>query len=282
MSRLAAYRARIGWQPGARFDPQELAALQVAHRRAIPFENLAIPLGEGICIDSDSAFAKLVERRRGGYCFEQNRLFADMLGELGWSTRPLLARVRLMVDAAATPPRSHMLLTGDFGGQGWIADVGFGGSFVPPLSLEHGAEASSADGARHRLRRAGGGLAGEWLLERIGPAGTTDGRAGPRPEWQAQYSFDLAEVAPDDLEQANHWTATRPGTRFTTLRVASIVLDNGFAALTDRHLSIHAQGERRESELANAADYRAALAQFFGIELASSEIDRLGLFGDAC
>lgn len=276
MSRLAAYCARVGWQPGTRFGPLGLAALQLAHRRAIPFENLAIPLGEGIRIDSDSTFTKLVERRRGGYCFEQNRLFADMLGALGWSTRPLLARVRLMVEPGATPPRSHMLLTGDFGGQAWIADAGFGGSFVPPLPLEDGAQAVSTDGARHRLRRAGGGLGGEWLLERAGLAGATDDRA----IWQAQYSFDLAEVAPDDLEQANHWTATRPGTRFTTLCVASIVLEDGFTALTDRQVAIHTLNGGSERVLANAADYREALAQLFGIVLESGEVARLGLFSE--
>ena len=84
-----------------------------------------------------------------------------------------------------------------------------------------------------------GTLAGQWRLERAGPAGATDGRTAPHGDWQAQYTFDLSEVAPDDLEQANHWTSTHAGTRFTTLHIASFVLADGFAAMTDRQLTIH-------------------------------------------
>lgn len=274
-SRLAAYCARVGWQPGERFGPAELAELQFAHRRAIPFENLAIPLGEGIRIDSDSVFAKLVTARRGGYCFEQNRLFADMLGELGWAVRPLLARVRLGPPDMPVPTRSHVLLLGEFGGQAWLADAGFGGSYVPPMKLEDGAQVVTPDGAHHRLRRANGGLDGDWLLERAGVHAATDGRHAPHGNWQAQYSFDRAPVAAEDLEQANHWTATRPGTRFTTLRIASIVLEHGFAALTDGRLTVHEKGLTREETVADVGGYRTALADLFGIALSEDEATRL-------
>ena len=90
---LDAYfeRIRLGDRPACDLDG--LAAVQRAHRLAIPFENLDIRLGRGIAIDSASVFAKLVTRRRGGYCFEQNRLFCDALTALGFAVRPLLARV---------------------------------------------------------------------------------------------------------------------------------------------------------------------------------------------
>ncbi|MBD3728652.1 MAG: arylamine N-acetyltransferase [Sphingomonadales bacterium] len=245
---------------------------------AIPFENLSIPLGDGIRIDSDSVFAKLVGAGRGGYCFEQNRLFADMLGALGWPVRPLLARVRLGPPGMPVPPRTHVLLLGAFGGETWIADAGFGGSYVPPLPLREGDPVATADGARHRLRRADGGLDGEWLLERAGPAAATDGRGDDHGDWQAQYSFDLAPVAPEDLEQANHWTATRPGTRFTTLRIASIVRDAGFAALTDGQLTLHENGVTRTQAIDDAAGWQRVLAEIFGIELDLRRIADLGLF----
>lgn len=67
-----------------------------AHRLAVPFENLDIPLRRGIAIDSASVFGKLVMRRRGGYRFEQNSLFLRALHSLGFTARPLLARVWLM------------------------------------------------------------------------------------------------------------------------------------------------------------------------------------------
>jgi len=141
-----------------------LAEIQRAHRLAIPFENLDILLGRGISLDPLALFDKLVTRRRGGYCFEQNQLFLRALHALGFEARPLLARVWL--GASETPPRTHTLNLVTVAGQQWIADAGFGGSYVPALPLADNAEAATADGARHRLRRTSrpGTLAGEWLL----------------------------------------------------------------------------------------------------------------------
>lgn len=278
---LTRYLARIGLTAAPATDPQGLATLQGAHRRAIGFENLAIPLGDGIRIDSASVFEKLVVRGRGGYCFEQNRLLSDALTALGLVNRPLLARVLLGLPAHTTPPRTHTLLLVNMDGAAWVADAGFGGSFVPPLPLEDGAQAQTPDGAWHRLLRSGerGSLAGEWRLERAGPAGTTDGRSAPHGEWQPQYVFDLGEVAQDDLEMANHWTSTRPETRFTTLCIASVVLERGFAAMTGRQLSIHCHGISETRDVDDAVDYARTLRDLMGIALSDEDAARLPLFG---
>lgn len=277
---LAAYLSRIGLAEKPEPNPAGLAMLQQAHRRSIGFENLDIALGRGIRIDSGSVFDKLVTRGRGGYCFEQNRLFSDMLALLGFAHRPLLARVRLGGFADGVPPRTHVCLLVESDGVMRLADAGFGGSYVPPMSLEGGAEIATGDGARHRVRPAGppGSLQGEWLLERAGSPAATDGRAALHEDWQPQYSFDLAEVAPLDLEQANHWTSTRPETRFTTLTVASIALADGFAALTDRSLTIHRAGRTERREIDEAEDYRETLAELFRIRLDAGEVGALPLF----
>lgn len=277
---LDRYLARIGLENRPEATPEGLAVLQAAHRQAIGFENLDIPLGRGIRIDGPSVFDKLVVQGRGGYCFEQNRLYADALTALGIANRPLLARVRLGNPMGITPPRTHVLLLVELDGRQWIADAGFGGSFVPPLPLEDGAEATTADGAGHRLRKTGiaGSLVGEWLLERAGPASATDGRSAPHGDWQPQYTFDLGEVAPDDLEQGNHWTSTRPDTRFTTLRVASIALPEGFAALTDRQMTVYSGGTSEKRTIADAADYARTLREVFRIALSEEDAARLGLF----
>lgn len=279
MSRLAAYLARLGLDDAPAPDAAGLAMLQRAHRQSIGFENFDSHLAARVAIDADSVFAKLVEGRRGGYCFEHNRLFADMLRELGFAPRPLLARVWLGLDPArdAVPPRTHTLLLVDLDGAPWIADAGFGGSFVPPMPLADGTCASTPDSARHRLVHSPHAW-GEWLLERAGPPGATDGRAAPHRDWQPQYGFCLTPVAPDDLELANHWTATRPGIRFTTLRIASIVLADGFAALSDTRLTLFRAGTTETREITDAEAYRAVLAELFRIELSAGAVAALGLF----
>jgi len=277
---LTGYLMRIGLDGPPSVTSEGVALLQSAHRAAIGFENLDIPLGRGIRIDSASVYDKLVSRRRGGYCFEHNRLYADALRALGVEVRPLLARVRLGVAPDVTPPRTHVCLLLAIEGRPWLADAGFGGSNLPPLPLVDGAQAATSDGARHRLLHVGapGSPDGEWRLERAGPAQATDGRAADHLDWQAQYTFDLAHVAPDDLEQANHWTSTRPGTRFTTLHVASIPLVDGFATMTDRDLTIYRVSGTERRTLDTPAEYAAILREIFRIELTEAEAAQLPLF----
>ena len=278
--KLEPYLDRTGLAEAPAPDAKGLAALQLAHRCSIGFENLDVRLGRGIRIDSASVFEKIVARGRGGYCFEQNRLYSDMLAQLGIANRPLLARVLLGVAEGVVTPRTHTLLLAEIEGQPWIADAGFGGSFVPPMPLEHGAEASTPDGGRHRLLRVGerGVLAGEWRLERAGPVSATDGRSAPHDDWQVQYAFDLGEVAQDDLEMSNHWTSTRPGTRFTSLHIASIVLPGGFAAMTERQLTIYRDGVTETHVAEDARHYARMLREMFRIAISDEEAAALPLF----
>lgn len=279
--RLTAYltRLRLTAPPAATADG--LASLQSAHRQTIAFENLDILLDRPIRISSDHAFDKLVTRQRGGYCFEQNRLFSDMLAALGFPNRPLLARVHLGLPADIIPPRTHVLLLVDLNGAPWIADAGFGAGYVPPMPLQDGAIIESPDGATHRLRRIGqpGDLTSEWLLERRGPVAAMDARAAQHEDWQPQYAFDLSAVAPDDLEQCNHWTSTRAGTRFLTLAVVSVVLPDGFATMTDRRLSLYRGRTSEVREIADAAEYQALLTGLFGLSVSAEEVAALPIFG---
>ena len=270
---LEAYLERIGLKESPPPTAEGLAQLQRAHRLAIPFENLDIILGRGIAIDSASVFAKLVTARRGGYCFEQNRLFEDALLALGFNVRPLLARVWLGSDGPP-PGKTHTLGLVSIDGDDWIADAGFGGSFNPPMPLADGESVPAPDGAQFRLMR--DPLHG-WMLERNGHPGTTDGR-GAQEGWVPQFSFTLDPVFTADLNLSNYWTSTAPDSRFTKLRIVSGVLPHGLASLTDR-LYRRRNGEQEASgEIEDPRVYRMRLSLLFGIDLSVEEIARLGLF----
>jgi N-hydroxyarylamine O-acetyltransferase len=234
---LDAYLSRIGLAERPAPDLAGLAAVQRAHRRAIPFENLDIPLGRGISLDSDAIVAKLVTARRGGYCFEQNGLFLAALKALGFDVRPLLARVWLF--ATDVPPKTHTLVLATINGVEWIADAGFGGSDVPPMRLRDG-ESREAGGALHALAR---DPEHGWMLLRNG---------------ERQYSFTEEPVYPADLAVANHWVSTHPDSRFVHGRIVSIVGE-------DRLDTLPVEG-------AEPAAYRAALAERFGIVLSDEEV----------
>ena len=269
---LDAYLARLGMGLPPPADAAGLATVQRAHRLAIPFENLDVRLGRGISLDPDHVFEKLVHRRRGGYCFEQNQLFLRALTAIGFDTRPLLARVWL--GATEVPPRTHTINLIRIDGEDWIADAGFGGSYGPPMRLFDDSRATTPDGAEFRLT-----LTADhgWLLERRGDPRSTDGRT-THEDWQAQYSFTLDNVAPADLEMSNHWTSTKPGVRRTSLAIVSLCLPSGFATLTDRHYTRRNGDQHVEADIESATAYRLRLNFVFGIVLDEVEVMGLGLY----
>ena len=195
---IGAYLARIGL-PGERHpDLGTLRELHLAHMASIPFENVDVRLRRPIALDIASLEAKLVRRRRGGYCFEQNTLFAAALRALGFEVRTLEARVR--PPGAREPlPRTHMMLAVTVEGREYLVDVGFGadGPLVPvPLD----GSPSAQPGGTYRLAEEDTGLL---VL-----------RHGWRDDWRDLYAFSLVPALPVDFEVANHFTSTHPSSTF--------------------------------------------------------------------
>jgi N-hydroxyarylamine O-acetyltransferase len=136
---LDAYLDRIGVGRPARADAASLAELQLHHLRSVPFENLSIHLGEPIVLEPAALVDKLVDRRRGGFCYELNGAFAALLSALGFSVTLLAARVATPVGLG--PPFDHLALRVDADDGGpWLADVGFGSFSHHPLRLDSRAD----------------------------------------------------------------------------------------------------------------------------------------------
>src|SRR5438552_2368577 len=131
---IDAYLKRINYRGSLAPTAQTLQQLQVAHLLTVPFENLSIHSAEPIILGDDALFEKIVVRRRGGFCYELNGLFAALLRELGFEVAMLSAQV---ADAQGTfgPDFDHMTLLVNQD-ERWLADVGFGDSFSEPLLLD--------------------------------------------------------------------------------------------------------------------------------------------------
>ncbi len=193
---LDAYLARIGADRGA-----SLAELHRAHATSITFEGLSAHVGEDVPLDPARLAAKLVDRGRGGYCFEQNLLFRAALEALGYEVEPHLARVRVGLAPGEIRGRTHLLLRVDDGERRWHADVGFGsGTLIEPIPWGPGTEHEQA-GWRFRVVED----AGEWALQTV-----QDGA------WGDLYAFLTAPSPMIDIEINNWWTATAPESPFVT------------------------------------------------------------------
>jgi N-hydroxyarylamine O-acetyltransferase len=196
---LEAYFRRIRWQGRVAPTREALAGLCLRHTASVPFENLDILLGRPIALDLESVFDKIVRRRRGGYCFEQNTLFQAVLGQIGFRVTGLAARVRLGVAPEVQTPRTHMLLRVDLDDGPHVVDVGFGFTPTGPLRLEAGLEqALHLETYRFTRDRAA------WTLE----LKRDDGFA-------PAYVFTEEPALAVDYEMGNHYTSTHPRSFFT-------------------------------------------------------------------
>ncbi len=203
---LPAYLARIGYE--GNLDPtlETLRSLHFAHASTIPFENLDILLGRGISLDLSDIQAKLVTARRGGYCFEQNALFAAVLESLGFKLRRLAARVQF--GATEIRPRTHMLLEVEIDNEPWLADVGFGSSGLRyPIALLRG-EPDQHGVWSYRVKSEGERL----TLQSQEPAG-----------WLDLYMFTREPQYAVDYVVGNHYTATHPHSPF----VQNLIVQKG-------------------------------------------------------
>jgi len=202
---LGAYLRRIGLQAVPAANRAGLEALHFAHATTIPFENLDIQMGLPIRLDLASLQAKLVDRRRGGYCFEHNTLFLAVLRALGFQATPCEARVRLGL--LGLRPRTHMLLLVQMGAVRWLCDVGFGSEgLLHPVPLDGEAHAQFLsrfrvveEGALRVLQSCHGGA------------------------WEDLYAFVPEACLPIDFEVANHYTSTHPDSGFVKTLTAQVL-----------------------------------------------------------
>ena len=256
---LDAYLNRIGHTGPRTADAATLAALHRAHVAAIPFENLDVILGRGISVALPDVQRKLVEARRGGYCYEHGLLFAAVATRLGFTSQRLLARVG---DLERPRPRTHLVtLLIDPGGEAWLADPGFGSGLLTPLPLR--ADAEATQGAwTYRLRRLDDD---RWQLQ--------ESAAGAA--WQPLYAFEIAVYHAVDVEMSNHFTSTWPGSPFVQRPVVVRKDEHAVRRLVGRQLAVVRPGRPDEVRDVEAAELGAVLHDL-GVDLTPDEIGILG------
>lgn len=247
-----AYFSRLGWTPSADISIDTLRALHLHHNAAIPFENLDVLLNREILLDDPALEAKLVQGRRGGYCFEQNGLFERVLSTLGFEVRSLLARV-VLSGPQQMPPLTHRVLLVSLNGEPWLADVGFGSqTLTAPIRLREEETQLTPHGA-YRLQREGD----DWILA-----------FKHHDRWQPMYRFDLATRYFSDYQMGNFWSANWPASHFRHHLIFSRHLADGSKLTLNNYLFTHWKAEAEVAEqqiLPDASALRQVLANRFGL-----------------
>jgi N-hydroxyarylamine O-acetyltransferase len=258
---LAAYLRRIGWEGGTEPTLETLVGLHRAHLAAIPFENVDALIGRGVAVDLDSVQAKLVRRRRGGYCYEHGTLFAAALERLGYPVERTLARI-----GGHRPrplPRTHMTLRVTVGDRVWLADTGFGSGLLEPLSFD-------VPGPREQ---------GGWTFELVrtgsaGPTGTDawELRELVEGEWAVHYGLDRVRQHPADVVLSNHFTSTYARSPFVSRLIVARKEADALHRLTDRTYAVTRPGKPAEERTVDDTELADLLTGLFRVPLDPDEL----------
>lgn len=252
---IEAYLARIGHEAGVKPGFDTLRALHRAHVASIPFENLEMMLGRPVPLDLAALQDKLVRQRRGGYCYEQNLLFAAVLDRIGFAVTGLGARGR--AGASSRRAVTHMLLKVEADGMQWHCDVGFGAEgLLEPIPM--GAEGD----VRQDVRQ------GEW---RFGIGQEANGARVLRTEradgWSDLYEYTLEERLPVDYVVMNHYTSTHPRSPFIRRPVIQRAAPEVRRTLVGEHLTVTRPDGTSDERNVSADELGDVLVREFGIEL---------------
>jgi len=260
MLNLDAYLGRIGYTGPRTATLETLRALQALHPVSIPFENLDTLSGRPVRLDLPSLQSKLVQSRRGGYCFEQNLLFKHALGALKFDTTALAARVVWERPAGEVRARTHMVLLVALGERRFICDVGFGGlTPTAPVELTADVEQQTPHETFRVVR-----LLGEFAVE-----------ARVRDEWKRLYRFDLQPQLDVDIELLNHYVMSHAESPMRSrLLAARVAADRRFGLGNGDFRIHHLRGASEQQRIGSAAELKRLLASTFGIDVpVGDEVD---------
>jgi N-hydroxyarylamine O-acetyltransferase len=255
---LGAYLGRVDYRGRLDTDGRTLSALHRAHVAAIPFENFDVILGRGIAVDLENVQAKLVDRRRGGYCYEHATLFGAVLDQLGYQVDRLLARTG---DPLEQPrPRSHMVLRVAAGQERWLADVGFGSGLLTPLPL-------APTGPRQQ---------GRWMYELVkGPDSAWRLREHDGTGWTTIQTFTEEPQYFVDVDVANYNTATHPNSPFVQRAILVRKDETSVRRLLGREYTVLRPGQPTEQRQLTDQELAALLRAELGGALSDSDVDAL-------
>jgi N-hydroxyarylamine O-acetyltransferase len=249
---------RIGYAGSRMPTLATLQGLITAHSGAIAYETIDILLDRPPKLDLPSLQDKMIGRRRGGYCFEQNMLLRGGLRSLGYNVTSLQARVVRGLEVDAPRPMIHMVLLVHLEEGDFIADVGFG-NLAPTaaLRLEPLVEQPTPHETMRYVQ-----MGDEFLLQsKLGD------------HWEHIYRVVLLPRFDAEYEICNWYTGTHPQSPYLSNLIAALPGPAGtrLTLFNWRFTVRHASGKAERRMLEGAADFRDVLENEFGIVLPDDE-----------
>ena len=244
------YLARIKADAPISLDLASLAKLQLAHLKAVPFENLDIHYHQHITLDIERFFEKIVINKRGGFCYEINGLFHALLSELDFNAK-IISACTSREDGGFAQEYNHLAIVVTIDDTDYLVDAGFGRFAVTPLKI--GTDSLMSDGiAEYQISKYDGNYLKVSRVE--------EGVDIP------EYIFTLTERDLDEFADMCEFQQTSPNSHFTQNKIISILKDYGRITLTNTQLKI-LRNEGLEIADFEEDQFEKYLAQYFDIKM---------------
>lgn len=231
-----------------------LCAMTQRHVATFPFSSVNCRLGIELPLDFESLFRRIVVEQRGGYCFEHNGLFYQVLQELGYTPQLYLARV--IYDRNTHPGLTHRISVIRSREQNYLVDVGFG-PMGPRLPIPFCAE-QTCDG--DRVFRVKEKRAGEYHLQIF--------KGG---DFFSLYRFELARYGQTDCELGHFYSHRHPDAAFVNNLVVSRLLADEIRSLRNLEYWIIKDGDEQSTQIKDAEQLTQILVDDFDIRVSDNE-----------
>ena len=250
--KLQQYLKRIHYSGSLSPSYEVLKSLQQAHLFHVPFENLDIHLGKPVVLDTDKMYDKIVENNRGGFCYELNGLFYELLTALGFKAKMVSGSTLDKKTGTYGREFDHLALIVDIDGNAFLSDVGFGEFTQAPLKME--TEVVQRDAA------------GDFIMDMM-ENGYYRIRKLSEGQLQPEYIFTPRERQLHDFEAMCRYQQTSPESHFTKKRLITLPTKNGRITITGNTLKIRAGKSITETPITDEEAYHNYLLKYFNVRL---------------
>jgi N-hydroxyarylamine O-acetyltransferase len=246
---------RIGYEGSTEATIGLLNVLQKRHLLNIPFENLDIHYKTPIELDIAVIFEKVVIKKRGGFCYELNGIFHELLNSIGFNVKMISARVFDQEQQVFSPEFDHLAIIAKIDSIDYLVDVGFGEFAFSPLKFELN--------TIHNDER------GMFRIERYDDLYYKVAKQSGE-NWVPEYMFTLRKRDLSEFKEMCHYNQTSPLSHFTQNKFCSLATEKGRITVTANKIKITEGDSITELPVTNEAEFLLALEKYFHFRLNDS------------
>lgn len=243
------YLKRIQFYDSGKVDRATLDSVHRCHVHHVPFENLDIQSKKIFDLEIANIFHKVVDNNRGGFCYELNLLFNELLNSLGF--RSSIIEARIFTDKGDLGPRyDHMSLLVELD-KLYLADVGFGDLFLKPLEVREGEQ---SDGRN------------VFKIEQVDANSYLLMMSKEDRSFEKKYVFDVRSVRPDDFNEICFEKQINPDSYFVKNLVCTQPTESGRITIFNNSMIERRGAERQVTKINDDEHLREILLQKFRID----------------